>query len=261
VSVRDRLGKAGGSGCYIIDAVTGHGKYVLWLDPERGYNIVKAQFLQREGDVYPSGETVAKGAYTHWSMKNVRLEKIDGLWIPIEADSERTVMGSNPSRTEKHVKRTEVKLSPEFGPDAFVANDIPNWAPVELLGSYAIEGRPLYYWHEGKVVDYQGRVVEYKVKQPEEPILLGKPLPTWETIGLDIDDGELEGKRVLVCICDMNEVNLWSWFLVADLVDRYEKLKEKGIMTVVVQVPKLPAGTLGEWEKKHGWSGHVMNGE
>ncbi|MHC4913500.1 MAG: hypothetical protein ACYTE5_10970, partial [Planctomycetota bacterium] len=31
VSVRDNMGKTGESSCYIIDAVTKHGKYVLWL--------------------------------------------------------------------------------------------------------------------------------------------------------------------------------------------------------------------------------------
>jgi hypothetical protein len=253
LSVRERLGKVEESRCYIIDAVTEYGKYVLWLDPERGYNIVKAQFLQREGDLKWNNEPVSKGAYGHWSMRNVHLEKIDGLWIPVEADSEHTVTGSDPYRREMHVKRTEVKLNPEFGADAFAANDIADWAPVELLGSYAIEGRPWYYWHEGQVVDYQGRVVEYKVKRAEEPILVGKALPGWETLGLDIDESELEGKRVLVCICDMNEtLDMSSWYLVVDLVDRYEKLKQKGIIIVVVQVPKLPPGTLKEWEKKYG---------
>lgn len=246
--VRDRLGKAGESRCYIIDAVTEHGKYVLWLDPERGHNIVKAQFLQREGDLDWNYEPISKGESRHQSMRNIRLEKIDGLWVPVEADYESKRTGANARQHKGHVKRTEVKLNPEFGPDAFAANDIADWAPVELLGSYPIEGRPWYYWHEGQVVDYQGRAVEYKVKRAEEPVLIGKGLPGWETLRLDIDERELEGKRVLVCICDMNEMS--SWYLVADLVDRHEKLKQKGIMTVVVQVPKLPAGTLKEWEKK-----------
>jgi hypothetical protein len=246
------MGKVGESNCYIIDAVTEHGKFVLWFDPERGYNIVKAQFLLREGDLGWNYEPISKGAYGHWSMRNVRLEEIDGLWIPIEADSEHTVTGSDPYRWEMHVKRTEVKLNPEFGADAFTVNDIPDWALVGLSGSYA-NPEPWYYWHEGQVVDYQGRVVEYKVKRADEPVLVGKPLPEWETLGLDVDEKELEGKRVLVCICDMNEADyMVSWYLVADLVDRYEKLKKKGIITIVVQVPKLAAGTLKEWEKKYG---------
>jgi hypothetical protein len=249
VSVRDNMGKTGESKCYIIDAVTKHGKYVLWLDPERGYNIVKAQFLQREGDLDWDYEPVSKGESGHKSLMNVRLEKIDGLWIPVEADYESKRTGANASQFKTHVKRTEVKLNPEFGPDAFAANDIPDWARVELSGSYAFDDRsPRYYWHKGQVVDYQGQAVEYKVKRPDEPILIGKPLPAWKTLGLDIDERELEGKRVLVCIGDMNEGSLWD--LAEDLADEYEKLKQKGIMTVIVQVPKLPAGTLKEWEKK-----------
>jgi hypothetical protein len=250
VSVRDNMGKAGESSCYIIDAVTEHGKYVLWLNPERGYNIIKAQFLQGEGDLSWNYEPLNKGKSYHRSLRNVRLEEIDGLWIPVEADYEYKWTGANAHHYKGHVKRTEVKLSPEFGPDAFKANDIADWAPIELSGSYDIDNSSCY-WHRGRVVDYQGRVVEYKVMRPDEPILVGKPLPAWETLGLDIDEGELEGKRVLVCVGDMNEMpDMSSWYLVADLVDRYEKLKQKGIMTVVVQVPKLPAGTLKEWEKK-----------
>lgn len=253
VSVRDRLGKAGESSCYIIDAVTEHGKYVLWFDPERGCNIVKAQFLQREGDLNWNYEPLSKGSYSHQSMRNVRLEKIDGLWIPVEADYEYKWTGANAHHYKGHIKRTEVKLNPEFGPDAFAVNDIADGARVELSGTYVIpDPWSWYYWNKGRVVDYQGRIVEYKVNRPDEPVLVGKPLPAWETLGLDIDEGELEGKRVLVCFGDMNLMpDITSLYLVADLVDRYEKLKQKGIMTVVVQVPKLPAGTLKKWEKQY----------
>jgi hypothetical protein len=255
VSVRDNMGKAGESSFYIIDAVTQHGKYVLWIDPERGYNIVKAQFLQGEGDLDWNYEPLSKGESGHKSLMNVRLEEIDGLWIPVEADCESKRTGTNASHFKTHIKRTEVKLNPEFGPDAFKADDIADWAQVDLRGSYAEDRRSYYYWHEGQVVDYQSRVVEYKVKRSGEPILVGKPLPAWETLGLDIDEGELEGKRILVFIGDMNKTPYMSWNLVEDLADRYEKLKEKGIITVVVQVPKLPAGTLKEWEKE--WRSNV----
>jgi hypothetical protein len=253
VSVRNNMGKAGGSRCYIIDAVTEHGKYVLWLDPERGYNIVKAQFLQREGDLNWNYEPLRKGASKHWSVRNVHLEEIDGLWIPVEADYEYKWTGANAHHYKGHIKRTEVKLNPEFGPDAFTVNDIADWASVTLSGSYAIEDpwSWYYWWNKGQVVDYQGRVVEYKVKRPGEPILVGKPLPGWETLGLNIDERELEGKRVLVFFGDMNEFPYVSWRLVGNLADRYEKLKQKGIMIVIVQVPKLPAGTLKEWEKQY----------
>jgi hypothetical protein len=248
LSVRDRLGRTGESKCYIIDAVTEHGKYVLWLDPERGYNIVKAQCLQREGDVHWNYNPVLKGTSSLYTLKNVRLQEINGLWVPVEADYESKRTGPNAHHYKKHCKRTEVKLNPDFGPDAFILDDVPDWSPVELSGSYAIDNL-LYYWYEGKVTDYQGQPLEYKLNRPHKTILVGRALPGWKTLGLNLDNRELEGKRVLVCFCDLNEFP--SWYLVADLAGRFEQLKQKGIITVIVQAPKIASGTLKEWERKY----------
>jgi len=35
--------KVNGFDYYVIEAVTPHGKYKLWIDPEHGYNVAKAE--------------------------------------------------------------------------------------------------------------------------------------------------------------------------------------------------------------------------
>ena len=55
ISVRDNTQSIGASDCYVIDAVTKHGKYKLWIDPEHGYNIAKAISRKTRGDLWSHG--------------------------------------------------------------------------------------------------------------------------------------------------------------------------------------------------------------
>ena len=50
--VRDKMTEVSGSECYVIDGFTKHGKYTVWIDPQHGYNIVKATTHKKEGDLY-----------------------------------------------------------------------------------------------------------------------------------------------------------------------------------------------------------------
>ena len=183
ISVRDALEQIGKVPCYVIDAVTRHGKYTLWLDPEHGYNIAKATVQKENDDIaygmplnerpeksgaVMGGEEFGKGKKFAFSMENVRFEKINDIWIPMEADFQDTQAFAN-GRVQtfnRHHTRTEITLNPDFSKlNAFVPDDIQEGTKVHIIGVSGIA----YRWLDGKpVADVDDYVVALLEKKTEE---------------------------------------------------------------------------------------------
>lgn len=156
IYVRDKMEEVGVTECYVIDAVTRSGKYILWIDPEHGYNITKAKIVRKAGNlvyntIFPRGYRI----YT--SLENVRFEKIDGVWVPMEADIfERQNAPKGFLESKKHHKRTEVILNPDHDAlGSFVPDDVRNGSLVHIVGNDRIK----YIWRDGEVVDANGKVI------------------------------------------------------------------------------------------------------
>ncbi|MCX5638897.1 MAG: hypothetical protein NTX52_14570, partial [Planctomycetota bacterium] len=133
-SVRDEMEEIGGSKCYVIDVTAQGGKYKTWIDPEHGYNIAKAMIEKREKDIV-YGTPLRKGEHASVLLENVRFQKVDGAWIPVEADiyiNRVAFNGSFKSRT--HRKVTDVVLNPDHDAlGSFVPDDIKNGAEVRIV--------------------------------------------------------------------------------------------------------------------------------
>ena len=164
ISVRDNTQSIGGSDCYIINAVTEYGKYMLWIDPTHGYNIAKAIARKTRGDLW--SHRILKGkAKILFSMKNVRVERIDGVWVPMEADTYYSQTWSRGQfwKCSGHIKRTEFILNPDHDAlGSFLPDDIRDGAPVSLINGVRTKG---YRWRNGGPVDEKGRKVDYKSKK------------------------------------------------------------------------------------------------
>ena len=161
VSVRDRLEKVGASECYVLDAKTARGKYTLWIDPKHGYSLAKAEVRRREGDL-SQDRPLPKGTLSFF-LENVRFEKVDGVWVPMEWDIKVTANWLNDHLISKtHDKRTAITLNPDHEAlGSFVPNDIKNGAKVYIIQVPGIH----YTWQDGQVVDEKGRKVDLeKVK-------------------------------------------------------------------------------------------------
>lgn len=156
ISVRDKTEHIGGSECYVIDAETKRGKYTLWIDPKHGYNLAKAEVRRREGDL-SQGRPLPKGTLSS-SLENVRFEKVDGVWVPMEWDIKVTAYWLDDYLISKtHDKRTAITLNPDHEAlGSFVPNDIKNGARVFVMGVRGIK----YTWQDGQVVDEKGRKVD-----------------------------------------------------------------------------------------------------
>ena len=164
ISVRDNTQSIGASDCYVINAVTKHGKYKLWIDPAHGYNIAKGISRKTRGDLNSHGLLRGK-AKTLFSMKNVRFKKIDGVWVPMEADmySSQTWSRGEFWKSSCHIKRTEFILNPDHDAlGSFLPDDIRDGAPVSLINGVRTKG---HKWRNGGPVDENGQKVDYKSKK------------------------------------------------------------------------------------------------
>jgi hypothetical protein len=158
VRVREKPERVRDSDCYVIEAKTNRGKYTVWIDPEHGYNIAKAQVSKSGKDMfyaqhldevktpYPNVRIVSTGE----AIKDVRFEKIGELWIPMEGTIETAARFSDRTRfvmTLRH-KRTEVIVNPDHDALGSFVPKFPNGSSVRIVGV----PRVLYTWQDGKCV-------------------------------------------------------------------------------------------------------------
>ncbi len=267
-SVRRQMEMAGGSNCYVIDAETENDIYTLWIDPQHGYNVVQAKLQQNKKGTWGSFKT-------SFSLKEVRFEKVNDVWIPMEAvtDWNKVISNGDYQRSICHYKRTEIKLNPDHDAlGSFLPDDIRNGAEVRILGQTI-----KYEWQDGKAVDEQGNTVweyKYKIPQKAETIIdpnkpqltveLRKPLPSLALFNLKLDPDKTKGKRMLVLFWDMNQRP--SRHCITELAKKAPELAKQNVTIVAVQIPKVyeksfkiwleynkipfPVGMIGDDEKK-----------
>ncbi|MCK4627728.1 MAG: hypothetical protein KAT56_01930, partial [Sedimentisphaerales bacterium] len=145
ISLRDKTDTIAGSECYVIEADTNRGKYKVWIDPAHGYNIASVEVQRNKRNLIHYMEPLK--AKMSFSLKNVRFEKIDDVWVPMEADIQQ-IEGNGNKITRWHHKRIEFALNPDHGAlKSFVPDDIQDGTKVKLTGD-----SKKYEWRKGKPV-------------------------------------------------------------------------------------------------------------
>jgi hypothetical protein len=165
IDVRSQMENVNGVECYVIDAITDNGKYAVWITPEHGYNIAKAEVHKSINDKYfgapmnyeapiPKGVTfdlkqAGKIKDVFFFLDSVNFREVNGVWIPDEAIS-RTIINYEDQETiyKKHYKRTQIDLDPDFKAIGAFIPDIPEGADVHLREAPGIR----YTWEKGKLV-------------------------------------------------------------------------------------------------------------
>lgn len=150
ISMRHDLDEIKGNACYVIDAITEQGKYTLWIDPNHGYNIAKAIVRKKEHQLFPK-RPPSKNYVSLEVIENVRFEQIDGVWVPMEADLKYDGNYAHGyfSKSETHIKRTEVILNPDHDAlGSFVPDDIENGSKVRVVQVPGVT----YTWQDGELI-------------------------------------------------------------------------------------------------------------
>ena len=145
ISLRDKTDTIGGSECYVIEANTKRGKYKVWIDPDHGYNIARIEVQKNKRDLINYMEPLK--AKMSFLLKNACFEKIDNVWVPMEADMQQTENNGN-KITRWHHKRIEFVPNPDHNTlKSFVPDDIPDGTKVKLTGD-----SKKYKWQKGRPV-------------------------------------------------------------------------------------------------------------
>jgi len=163
ISVQDQMKDVNGSKCWFITARTKTSKYKIWIDPEHGYNIAKAEIFRKWGgsDLHRPGEI---SLFTY--LRNVQFKMVDGVWVAVEADYgyKWKLIKHGYSNADHHHKITEFILNPDHKAlGSFKPSYIRNGTTTHIIGIKGIT----YRWKDGCVVDKSGKVImDCRLKEP-----------------------------------------------------------------------------------------------
>jgi len=256
ISVRDKAERINGVECYVIEADTPCGEYTVWIDPEHGYNIAKAKVELNQGKKHFFYGRPFDSKKLSFSLQTVRFEKIDEVWIPVEANTwaHRIYNKGGFSKARTHTKLTKVILNPDHNAlGSFVPDDIPDGAKVtafvDLNDGFFTAWDPEYRWASNAefVVDRKGRWVGYEPEKGMLPVI--KVLPELRELELEIDPRQAKNKRILLCFCDMRQRS--SQRCVLELKEQAESLTHKGVTVALLQCSAGSMDRLNAWMRKN----------
>lgn len=153
LTVSEKMEDVLGSDCHVLKGDTGSGTITLWIDPEHGYNAAKVETrIQSSNPAYNNKVT------TTTKLENVLFKKIEGVWVPMEADTlkqvDYNIYGKKGyTREQSHHKRTQFLLNPDHNALGSFAD--PFKSDPHLLDETAVVKPPdtrAYIWRGGKVV-------------------------------------------------------------------------------------------------------------
>ena len=164
-----------GSKCIVLESDNSHGNYQVWIDPERGYNIVKAIITKGPEDIFfgrplksyefgPSKHdktSLSKLAGTRTmtetviKIDNVILERQGDLWVPVSSDHEKMLKFSdgviNSLRIKCKVEQLEV--APDFDKLNAFKVKVPNGTRVRISEFPGIR----YEWQQGRIIPFEDK--------------------------------------------------------------------------------------------------------
>ena len=104
-----------------------------------------------------------------------------------------------------------------------------------------------------KIVISEKSSRRYVPKQPAS--LVGKPLPELNGFKIELPPANLDNKRILICLWDMNQRPSRNCIL--ELAGRAKELKNKGVLVAAVQASKVDEKVLAGWISEHNISSPV----
>jgi hypothetical protein len=146
----------------------------------------------------------------------------------------------------RHHKITQIILNPDH-------EALSSFVPVVENGTevYNRDSAVRYTWHDGKkfVVDEWDNSIKYVLKDWSIQVGVGRPLPKFEGIKLNLSDDKTKEKAILLCFFDMDQRPSRNCLRQLNL--RAQELKAKGIVVVAIQSSKVSEQKLNEWIRNY----------
>ena len=258
ISIRKEPEIINGSVCYVVEADTKRGEYTIWLDSEHGYHPARIKAKMGTGDDAgdpgsPRILTKEDGAKAEYTLDNVSFEKIEGFWVPMEADSRRYVIQDIVNSFEDdqiHFKFTKITLNPDHEALNSFGNPVENpELDPELVDNTRVShfGYEDATWKDGKVIDNYGNEIDLNNRGPK--VGVGQALPSLSEFNIIPDFQLTQNRRLLVCFWDRDQRP--SRNAILSLNKRAETLLEKDLYMIFIHAGTLEEKALISWLKRN----------
>ena len=259
----------------ILNAVTDEqGHFAIELEEEGQYNLRFSPENHAAIIAYdvPVGKSDLKVTLSEGGTVNGRLlRNEDGKKVPIASTEVKVEQSSRSSYSHLGFDRDRKTVTDSQGRFRFdhlrtkmrdlrtSKSEQWEYTPRVWEISYGTTSKTIAFY-EGPNIEDVELLVEPDYSNPIS--LVGKPLPDFENITIDFSPEQAQDKMLLICFWDMNQRP--SRNCIIELGRQAEKLKEKGVTAVTIQVSNLDKNTLDEWVKKNDISipvGMIQNEE
>ena len=172
VSVRDKMEDLNGTAHYVIDAKINRGRYTIWLNPEKGYNLSKAVVLREPGDLWRGSHKIEIGHKNTYLIETTQFIDVNGVWLPAKAKMRSHAMKPDGYYVKftRDIELTSILINPDHDAlDSFFIDDIKGGARVFFAGRGGTHFQEKHTWNDGKVLDRKGREIYGNPGQPPPP--------------------------------------------------------------------------------------------
>jgi hypothetical protein len=150
LQLRDKTEIIDGHRTYVLQAQDKQDTFVLWIDPENGFNPRRIEMLRSRDGKADSSEILR-----HLVMDNIGIEQIDGKYIIMSASitykREDPDGGPQEMNYRYSVKRTNVRFNADFSRAVKEFwEGVPHGTPVYYTDERGAR-RVAYEWHKGQV--------------------------------------------------------------------------------------------------------------
>jgi len=147
--LRDNMELINGHQTYVLEAQDKENTYVMWIDPEYGFNPRKIEMIK-----YNDGKRDISESKRHLVVNDINIEKINGKYIIMSAEImyKRERYEGGTKKASFSVRRTNVNFNPDFSKAAKEFwEGVPDGTPVFFEGDErGIQG-VRYEWFNGQV--------------------------------------------------------------------------------------------------------------
>jgi len=151
ISLREVMEPIHGANCYVIDAKTKCGNYTVWIDPEHGYNVARAEIRATKAEGHLHKDKPMRSLASLFEVDVVRFQESHGVWTAMEGTWQYSYDQPGQARqtTKTYVTITELLRPPDHEVlDSFVRNDVGEGT----WGWITPHDQIKYTWRDGQFV-------------------------------------------------------------------------------------------------------------
>lgn len=114
ISLREQMEPINGVNCFVVEAKTKYGDYTLWIDPQHGYNIAKAEIHAKQEEKHSFLDNPTRGDWS-FGIEISRFQEFDGIWVAMQGVSDESfdLPQWGRSTTKSRVEVTDLFLDPD----------------------------------------------------------------------------------------------------------------------------------------------------